>query len=87
MLFHPQKDLFHNDAHQALRALFAEKRKKLGMTEEVLATKMKGSISFINDIESGSGAIAFPDIERLCDSLIISLTEMEAIFKPNSFFR
>ena len=87
MLFHPQKDLFHNDAHQALRALFSEKRKKLGMTEDALATKMKCSISFINDIESGSGAIAFPDIERLCDSLIISLTEMEAIFKPNSFFR
>jgi transcriptional regulator with XRE-family HTH domain len=87
MLFHPQKDLFHNDAHQALRALFSEKRKKLGMTEDALATKMKCSISFINEIESGSGAIAFPDIERLCDSLIISLTEMEAIFKPNSFFR
>ena len=87
MLFHPQKDLFHNDAHQALRALFSEKRKKLGMTEEALATKMKCSVSFINEIESGSGAIAFPDIERLCDSLIISLTEMEAIFKPNSFFR
>ena len=87
MLFHPQKDLFYNDAHQALRALFSEKRKKLGMTEEDLATKMKCSISFINEIEAGSGAIAFPDIERLCDSLIISLTEMEAIFKPNSFFR
>ena len=87
MLFHLQEDLFHNDAHQALRALFSEKRKKLGMTEEALATKMKCSISFINEIESGSGAIAFPDIERLCDSLIISLTEMEAIFKPNSFFR
>ena len=87
MMFHPQKDMFHNDAHQALRALFSEKRKKLGMTEDALATKMKCSISFINEIESGSGAIAFPDIERLCDSLIISLTEMEAIFKPNSFFR
>ena len=87
MLFHPQKDLFHNDAHQALRALFSEKRKKLGMTEEALATKMKCSVSFINEIESGFGPIAFSDIERLCDSLAISLAEMESIFKPTSFFR
>ena len=48
---------------------------------------MNCDISFINEIESGSGPIAFLDIERLCDSLIISLTEMEAIFKSNSFFR
>ena len=41
----------------------------------------------INEIESGSGPIAFSDIESLCDSLAISLTEMESIFKPNSFFR
>ena len=40
MLFHPQKDLFHNDAHQALRALFIEKRKRLEMSAEALATKM-----------------------------------------------
>ena len=39
MLFHPQKDLFHNDAHQALRALFIKKRKKLGVTKEALAKK------------------------------------------------
>ena len=87
MMFHPQKDMFHNDAHQALRALFIEKRKRIGLTEETLAAKMSCDISFINEIESGSGPIAFSDIERLCDSLIISLTEMEAIFKPNSFFR
>lgn len=87
MLFHPQKDLFHNDAHQALRALFIKKRKKLGVTKEALAKKMKCKTSFINEVDSGSGPIAFSDIERLCDSLSISLTEMEAIFKPNSFFR
>ena len=34
MLFHPQKDLFHNDAHQALRVLFIEKRKRLEMSAE-----------------------------------------------------
>ena len=87
MLFHPQKDLFHNDAHQALRSLFIEKRKKLGLTEEDLATKMKCKTSFINEVESGSGPIAFSDIELFCDSLAISLTEMESIFKPNLFFR
>jgi ribosome-binding protein aMBF1 (putative translation factor) len=87
MLFHPQKDMFHNDAHQALRALFVEKRQRIGLTEEALAAKMKCKTSFINEVESGSGPIAFSDIERLCDSLAISLTEMEAIFKPNSFFR
>jgi ribosome-binding protein aMBF1 (putative translation factor) len=87
MLFHPQKDLFHNDAHQAIRALFIEKRKRLEMTAEALATKMKCKTSFINEIESGSGPIAFSDIELFCDSLAISLTEMESIFKPNSFFR
>ena len=48
---------------------------------------MNCETSFINEIESGSGPIAFSDIERLCDSLAISLTEMESIFKPNSFFR
>ena len=48
---------------------------------------MKCKTSFINEVESGSRPIAFSDIERLCDSLSISLTEMEAIFKPNSFFR
>ena len=57
------------------------------MTEEDLASKMRCNISFINEIESGSGSIDFKDIGRLCESLIISLTEMEAIFKPNSFFR
>ena len=87
MLFHPRKDLFHNDAHQALRALFIEKRKRLEMSAEALATKMNCKISFINEIEYGSGPIAFSDIERLCDSLAISLTEMESIFKANSFFR
>ena len=87
MLFHLQKDLFHDDAHQAIRALFIEKRKRLEMTAEALATKMKCKTSFINEVESGSGPIAFPDIERLCDSLAISLTEMESIFKPNSSFR
>ena len=87
MLFHPQKDLFHNDAHQAIRALFIEKRKRIGLTEETLAAKMKCKTSFINEVESGSGPIAFSDIELFCDSLAISLTEMESIFKPNSFFR
>ena len=87
MLFHPQKDMFHNDAHQALRSLFIEKRKKIGLTEETLAAEMKCKTSFINEVESGSGPLAFSDIERLCDSLDISLTEVEAIFKPNSFFR
>jgi len=87
MLFHPQKDMFHNDAHQALRALFVEKRKRIGLTKETLAAKMKCKTSFINEVESGSGPISFSDIERLCHSLAISLTEMEAIFKPNSFFR
>jgi ribosome-binding protein aMBF1 (putative translation factor) len=87
MLFHPQKDLIHNDAHQALRVLFIEKRKRLEISAEVLATKMNCKTSFINEIESGSGPIAFSDIESLCDSLAISLIEMESIFKPNSFFR
>ena len=98
MLFHPQKDLFHNDAHQAIRALFIEKRKRLEITgeaEDLIICKLYGlankdevlKTSFINKIESGSGPIAFSDIELFCDSLAISLTEMESIFKPNSFFR
>ena len=57
------------------------------MSAEALATKMKCKTSFINEIESGSGPIAFSDIELFCDSLAISLTEMESIFKPNLFFR
>ena len=87
MLSHPQKDMFHNDAHQALRALFIEKRKRIGLTEETLAAEIKCKTSFINEVESGSRPISFSDIERFCDSLAISLIEMEAIFKPNSFFR
>jgi GntR family transcriptional regulator len=53
-MFHDQKDMFHNDSHQALRALFIEKRKRIGLTEETLAAKMNCDISFINKIESGT---------------------------------
>ena len=62
--------------------LFANYKTKLNVI-----SPSKRFISFINEIESGSGSIDFEDIDCICESLIISITEMGAIVKPNSFFR
>jgi len=85
-MIHPQKDMFNNDAHQAIRDLFIEKRKKLGLSQKDLAIQMKLDFSYINEIESTSGNIDFLDMQSFCDALDISLTKLESIFKPNSLF-
>jgi len=85
-MIHPQKDMFNNDAHQAIRNLFIEKRKKLGLSQQELAIQMNFKLSYINEIESTSGNIDFLDMQSFCDALDISLTKLEAIFKPNSLF-
>ena len=46
MLFHPQKDLFHNDVHQALRALFIKKRKRLEILVDK-ASSINKSLNFV----------------------------------------
>ena len=83
-MIYQQKDTFNNDAHQAIRNLFIEKRKKLGLSQQELAIQMKLDLSYINAIESTYGNINFSDIESFCEALNISLANLEAIFKPNS---
>jgi len=40
MDFHNQKDLFNSHRHQAIRNLFIEKRKRLGLSQNELALQM-----------------------------------------------
>ena len=45
MDFNNQKDLFNTHRHQAIRNLFIEKRKLLGMSTQQLAFAMKTDVS------------------------------------------
>ena len=47
MDFHSQKDLFNNHRHQAIRNLFIEKRKLLGLSQNELAAQMQTDVSSI----------------------------------------
>jgi len=81
MDFHNQKDLFNTHRHQAVRNLFIEKRKLLGMSTQQLAVAMKIDVSKIEHIESYPGNLKFSDIKLFSDALKISINELEYLFK------
>jgi ribosome-binding protein aMBF1 (putative translation factor) len=81
MDFHSQKDLFNNHRHQAIRNLFIEKRKLLGLSQKELAAQMQTDVSNISDMETYPGNLKFSDIKIFSDALKISINELEKFFK------
>ena len=81
MDFHSQKDLFNNHRHQAIRNLFIEKRKLLGLSQKELAAQMQTDVSKISDMETYPGNLKFSDIKIFSDALKISINELEKILK------
>jgi len=81
MDFHSQKDLFNTHRHQAIRNLFIEKRKLLGLSQNELAVQMQTDISNIEHMESYAGNLKFSDIKLFSDALKISIKELENLLK------
>jgi ribosome-binding protein aMBF1 (putative translation factor) len=81
MDFHSQKDLFNNHRHQAIRNLFIEKRKLLGLSQKELAAQMQTDVSNISNMETYPGNLKFSDIKIFSDALKISINELEKFFK------
>jgi len=81
MDFHSQKDLFNTHRHQAIRNLFIEKRKLLGLSQNELAVQMQTDISNIEHMESYPGNLKFSDIKLFSDALKISIKELENLLK------
>ena len=81
MDFHNQKDLFNSHRHQAIRNLFIEKRKRLGLSQNELALQMQTDLVNVSQMESHSGDITFSDIKWFGDALKISINELESLFK------
>ena len=81
MDFHNQKDLFNSHRHQAIRNLFTEKRKRLGLSQNELAIQMQTDIANVSNMESKSGDLLFYDIKCFADALKISINELESLFK------
>ena len=85
MDFHNQKNLFNNHRHQAIRNLFIEKRKLLGLSQNELAIEMQTDISSIIHMESYPGNLNFSDIKRFGEALKISINELENLLKYHSY--
>ena len=81
MNFHSQKDLFNSHRHQAIRNLFIEKRKRLGLSQNELALQMHTDLANVSQMESKSGDLIFSDIKWFADALKISINELESLFK------
>ena len=81
MDFHNQKDLFNSHRHQAIRNLFIEKRKRLGLSQNELAFQMHTDLAKVSQMESKSGDLIFSDIKWFADALKISINELESLFK------
>ena len=81
MDFHSQKDLFNNHRHQAIRNLFIEKRKLLGLSQNELAAQMQTDVSSIIHMESYPGNFNFADIQLFSDALNVSIKELENLLK------
>jgi ribosome-binding protein aMBF1 (putative translation factor) len=81
MDFHSQKDLFNNHRHQAIRNLFIEKRKLLGLSQKELAAQMQTDVSNISNMETYPGNLKFSDIKIFSDALKISINELEKFLK------
>ena len=81
MDFHNQKDLFNSHRHQAIRNLFIEKRKLLGLSQNELALQMNTELTNVSQMESKSGDLIFSDIKWFAEALKISINELESLFK------
>jgi len=83
MDFHSQKDLFNAHRHQAIRNLFIEKRKLLGLSQKELATQMQIDVSNIIKMESFPGDFKYSDIQLFSDALRVSIKELEHLLKSS----
>jgi predicted transcriptional regulator len=83
MDFHSQKDLFNTHRHQAIRNLFIEKRKFLGLSQKELATQMQIDVSNIIKMESFPGDFKYSDIQLFSDALRVSIKELEHLLKSS----
>ena len=83
MDFHSQKDLFNTHRHQAIRNLFIEKRKLLGLSQKELATQMQIDVSNIIKMESFPGDFKYSDIQLFSDALKVSIKELEHLLKSS----
>ena len=81
MDFHSQKDLCNTHRHQAIRNLFIEKRKLLGLSQKELATQMQIDVSNIIKMESFTGNFKYSDIQLFSDALRVSIKELEHLLK------
>ena len=83
MDFHSQKDLFNTHRHQAIRNLFIEKRKLMGLSQNELATQMQTDVSYIIKMESFPGDFKYSDIQLFSDALRVSIKELEHLLKSS----
>ena len=83
MDFHSQKDLFNTHRHQAIRNLFIEKRKLLGLSQKELATQMQIDVSNIIKMESFPGDFKYSDIQLFRNALRVSIKELEHLLKSS----
>jgi transcriptional regulator with XRE-family HTH domain len=81
MDFHSQKDLFNTHRHQAIRNLFIEKRKLLGLSQNQLATAMQTDVSAVAAVENNTGDMSFSEIQLFSDALKVSIKELENLLK------
>ena len=81
MDFHSQKDLFNTHRYQAIRNLFIEKRKLLGLSQNQLAAAMQTDVSDIILMENNSGSMSFSDIQLFSDALKVSIKDLENLLK------
>lgn len=51
-------------------------RKRMNMTQEELATKMKISQSYLSDIENGRKNLSIKTVKKLADSLGLSVNDL-----------
>ena len=81
MDFHSQKDLFNTHRYQAIRNLFIEKRKLLGLSQNQLAAAMQTDVSDIVLMENNLGSMSFSDIQLFSDALKVSIKDIENLLK------
>ena len=81
MDFHTQKDLFNSHRHQAIRNLFIEKIKLLGLAQHELAVQMQTEVSNIIHMETYAGNFKFADIQLFSNALNVSIKELENLLK------
>lgn len=64
------------DLRKRFGSLVAVHRRRIGLTQEVLAEKAGISVDMISKIETGATGARFPVIERLADALGVDPAEL-----------